>query len=61
MMSEIENRVTKDPLLFDQEFFYKPLTSPKPPENPGHVAIRRINWERRTKRLKKDWYGKGNT
>lgn len=58
MMSEIEGKVAENPLIFDQDFYYKPLTSPKCPENPGHIAIRRINWERRVKRLKKDWYGR---
>lgn len=58
MMGEIEHKVAEEPLLLDHDFFNKPLTPPKSPENPGHIAIRRINWERRVKRLKKDWYGK---
>ncbi len=61
MIGAIEHKVAEDPLIFDQTISCKPLTSPKSPENPGHVAIRRINWERRVKRLKKDWYGKRTT
>ncbi len=57
MMEEIGCKVTENPLLLNLNFSYTPLTFPKSPENPGHAAIRRMNWERRVKRLKKDWYG----
>jgi len=58
MMGEIEHKAIENPLLLDQHFSYTPPASLKVPENPGHVAIRKLNWERRVKRLKKDWYSK---
>lgn len=47
-----------DPHFFDR---FPPHSDPPAPglfENPGHAAIQRLNWERRIKRLKDDWYGR---
>tara|TARA_R110000824_G_scaffold401771_1_gene615483 strand:+ start:175238 stop:175417 length:180 start_codon:yes stop_codon:yes gene_type:complete len=59
MVVEIEERLIQDPLLLEKCVPYTPPLPPKP-ENAGHAAIRRLNWERRVGRLKKDWYRKSD-
>lgn len=54
----IEEKLVQDPFLLKH---LPPLPTPTPPktsENPGWANLRRMNWERRVKRLKRDWYGK---
>jgi len=58
LVTGIMDKCVQDPLILDRLPPFIPPTPPEPPPNPGHAAIRRINWERRVKRLKKDWYGK---
>lgn len=60
LMEKLADAIMASPVHAERMDRFISLIAPEPKkkENPSYEIIRRINWERRVKALKRDWYGR---